>query len=127
MAWFWPPSWFGKDKRPPVPAPTHGHREIAAEFFWLPKKEQLQVLYYLGVSWEEQGIILASSEPYKDVKEAMRMMGEPEKAMTAAIYLDRIKAIRASSRSYHVEAAFYNIFRDRTEAKHYAEKVDQWG
>ncbi len=127
MSIFWPPSWFRKKKRAPVVAPTHGHREIAAEFFWLPKKEQLQVLYYLGVDWHEQHIVLSESDPYNDVKEAMVTMGEPEKLMTSEMYLDRLKAIHLVGRGYHVEAAFHNIFRDRDEAKHYADRVLKWG
>ena len=126
MAWYWPPSWFQKP-RPLPPAPTHGHREIAAEFFFLPRKEQLQVLYFLGVGWTEQPIILASVYVHNDVKAVMEVMEDPKKKMTADIYLDRLKAIHLDGRGYHVEAAFHNIFRDMEEAKYYSDKVLKWG
>ena len=126
MAWYWPFSWFSKSRSLP-PAPAHNHREIAAEYFFLPRKDQLQVLYYLGVGWTEQPIILASAYMHSDVKAVMEAMEEPAKKMTADIFLDRLKAIHLDGRGHHVEAAFQNIFRDRDEAKYYSDKVLKWG
>jgi len=125
MAWFWPPSWF-KKVRTEVVTPECGHRELACEFFWLPRLEQYKVLYFLGVSNREAPLVMASAEPFNDVKNLMSINREPEKKMTAELYLARLRAVYNDGRRCHVVATLQNIFRDKTEAEHYADLVAKW-
>jgi len=128
MSWWNPLTWLRKKpSRPLIPVPSHGHKEIAAEFFFLPYTEQLQVLFYLGVEFKEQRIILDLAKPFKDVKSVMSSMGEPKNLMGADMFLDRVKAIYFDGRLYAIEAAFQNIFRDKAESEYYASKVESWG
>ena len=132
MTWYWPPSWFKPKPRPIPPMPKCSYDELTAEFFWLPREEQLQVLYYLGIEFDEQSIILASARPHPRVKHFMANVANPTNKLsqaekpTAAMYLDRLKSLHCGGKSHFVEIIFQNIFRDKKEAIHYASKVAEW-
>jgi hypothetical protein len=128
MTWWWPfGEAFGRKKIRKVAPLKLRHSEIAAHYFWMPKVNQLKVLFFLGVSDStKRTIIHASMKPYKDVKLVMETQGEPEKPFSPELFMDQLKAMELQGKLYIVEAVLHNFFHDMKEAKAYVPAVKGW-
>lgn len=126
--WSWLSWLFGEEEKQVLPpAPEIRHPELACEYFWLPVKEQLKFLYYLGVAPEEQGIIQQSARAFEDVQKILDEKEPPEGHKSAEVFLRRLKAVYLDGRPMTVLAVLQNIFRDKHEAAKYTVAVKNWG
>jgi len=124
MGW-WP---FGKKKKETVRyvAPSSlTYQELTAHYFLMDRPQQLQVLFYLGVSHEEQMILHPGIEPFKDVEPIIGRMQDIE-PITAEMFMDNMKAMILQGREQHLIGVLQNLFMDLKKGRLYVAEVARW-
>lgn len=124
MSWWWPFGSRSGTLRKIAPHDTT-HTRLASQFFWMPKRQQLQVLYYLGVPFTQQSVVHASMRPFKDVEADMDIY-EPDRPLTAEMFMDKLKALELLNREIVIIGVLQNIFESLSEAKSYLPGVSKW-
>lgn len=121
MAWWWP---FGRKKVVLPPPPDVTHQELASEFFWMRRTDQLQFFWLLEFGDCRQG--LAKAKAFPDVEAIMRSNPAPTDAanITAEQYVLRLKSLIKAGKRYVVEAAMQNFFENRGLAVKYTDFID---
>lgn len=121
MPWWWP---FKAEKRK-VAKTRMSHSQLAAEFFWMHKKQQCQVLFYLDVPFQQQNILHAKMKPFRDVK--LEMGSEaPARSLTAELFMDKLKALELMGKEAAVIGVLQNLFEDLAQAKAHLPGVRNW-
>ena len=92
--------------------------DIAADFFRMPRDEQLEVLWFLSVGRRDARVILDFARPFDPVPQ---LIASREQApLNCELWLYEIGCLIQEGRSYAVVAVFQHIFRDLDEARYYA-------
>lgn len=122
MSWWWP---FKKKLRKVTNHHLH-HTELAAHFFMMLPYQQKEVLYYLGIGYDNHAPILDRMEPFRDVQQVLDSTDYFARPMTPEDFMDKLKVLDLTNRRISIVAVLQNIFPDLSSARAHAESVVKW-